>query len=189
MKTTITNYEINKAYNRRRAALKEKWEAEKAYERARDNALEMRQQQHKEEEEIVTRMIQVARGINQSTGKMVTAKELERAMGGDMSIHEVVGNMRVAANEMTTTEYEYKYDDGFGCAVPVPTGKKYTCFSRFKNLCEVQDSGALKQKVKKETKTRRYAEIDEHGRAIPDTIRKVTKTTTTIGYVFEDGEG
>lgn len=185
MKTTITDYEINKAYDKRRAALAEKREAERAFKKARDNALEMRQQQYKEEEEIVTRMIQVVRGINQSTGKMVTAKELEHAMGGDMSIYEVVGNMRVAANEMTVPEYEYR----LGRIVPVPTGKKYTCASRFANLCKVQDSGALKQKIKKETKTRRFAEIDEHGHAIPDTIRKVTKTTTTIGYVFEDGEG
>ena len=117
-----------------------------------------------EEEAILSRMFTVIPDLTEKLSRFPTAAEITRAMGGDMTQHEVVGNLLVALND---------HYNGF--SYPNPTKKA----SHKAVECR-------KGKVAREyiTITQRFAEVDEDGKLIEGGVTmKKDKHTTSYGVM------
>lgn len=119
-----------------------------------------------QEEAILSRMFMVIPKLTTELGRYPTAAEITRAMDGDMSRHEVVGNLLVALEE---------HYNGF--SYPRPTKK-----------ASHQAVERRKGKVDREyiTITQRFAEVDENGELVKGGATMEThKHTSSYGVKGE----
>lgn len=156
MKTTISKNTIK---NTRKdiAAMNEKLAQLRRDKRAMMDGLK------REEEEILNRMFDLIPTLTKAMGRFPTAAEITRAMGGDMSRHEVVGNLLVALN-----------DHFNGSSYPRPTKKAtHKAVERRKGQMDRQYL----------TVTRRFVEVDDKGAPVQDgPVYTVEKHATTYGF-------
>ena len=153
MKTTISKNTIKKARNEI-SDLSLKLEGLRRDKRAMVAGMKA------EEEAILSRMFTIIPDLTAKLGRYPTAAEITQAMGGDMSRHEVVGNLLVALEE---------HYNGF--SYPRPTkGASHKAVERRKG------------QVAREyiTITQRFAEVDEKGELVKGgvTIQKQKHTSS-----------
>lgn len=115
-----------------------------------------------EEEVILKKMYDLIPDLTKSLGRQPTAAEIAAAMGGDISRHEVVGQLLVAMGQHSNG---YSY----------PRHTKNATHTATKEMFGRVRSEGLQV-------TRRFAEVDPNGRLVEDgQVLTTTKWQTTYG--------
>lgn len=156
MKTTINTNTIKA--NRQHA-----WDLERQARELRQQNQQLRLQIKAEEEAILQTMVETVQDI----GAFMTAREIVRAIGGTMSVHEVAGQLTWARNSRDSGRKPQPYFEPASCG--------------YNMAHETMAAAAPRVEVEERKVTRCFTEVDESGAVIPGG-RKFKQTETRNIY-------